>query len=146
MRHAAWSLFALVSACVTPMEVEELEKKVADLESRVATLEGKTPALAAGGPSWVARGSVEAAGRYYGVGMVRGIANHALARVTADNRARAEIAKLVEGAAIAAFGASNRAKIQSHISSTLPAVRIVDHWIAPDGSVYTLAELVASPP
>ena len=144
MRQIAWLAMTLAagSACVTPMEMEELEKKVADLESRVATLEGKTPAIAAGGPGWVARGSVESGGRYYGVGRVQGIANHALARVTADNRARAEVAKLVEIRAAAAFG-GNSSDARAFVAKTLPGVRIVDHWVAPDGSIYALAELVA---
>jgi len=144
MRHAL-GLFALASACVTPMEMEEVEKKVADLEARLATLEGKTSAVAAGAPGWVTRGSVDTGGgRFYGVGSVKGIANHALARVTADNRARTELARLVESAAVLSGRASTE-QIRKHVNAILTSVRIVDHWIAPDGSVYALAEVVASP-
>ena len=146
MRLSGGLVALAASACVSPMEMEELQNKVADLESRVAALEGKAPAIAAGAPGWVARGSVESGGRYFGVGSVSGIANHALARVTADNRARAEVSKLVERVATATFGASNRTGVQSYVSTTLAGVRVIDHWVAPDGSVYSLAELTASPP
>jgi hypothetical protein len=146
MRHAL-GLFALASACVTPMEMEELENKVVDLESRLAALEGKTSAVAAGSPGWVARGSVDTGTGYhfFGVGSVKGIANHALARVTADNRARAEVARLVEAAAVHGGHFTDPEQIRRHVNATLGSVRILDHWIAPDGSVYSLAELNASP-
>ena len=51
-------------------------------------------------PEWVLKGSGAFGGEsgrvFYGVGSVSGIKNHALARTTADNRARAEIAKIFE--------------------------------------------------
>jgi hypothetical protein len=47
-------------------------------------------------PEWVNKGSGAFGGEkrvFYGVGSASGIRNHALARTTADNRARAEISK-----------------------------------------------------
>ena len=48
-------------------------------------------------PDWVLKnGGAYGGGRrvFYGVGSVTGIKNHALARTTADNRARADLASL----------------------------------------------------
>src|SRR5688572_13222560 len=52
-----------------------------------------------GKPRWVTRGSVAVAGdkrAFYGVGSASGIKEAALLRSTADNRARAELAKLLD--------------------------------------------------
>src|SRR3954454_16648411 len=64
--------------------------------------QGEAPASMQGVdyPEWVVKGSRafggEAGRIFYGVGQVNGIKNMALARTTADNRARAEIAKIFE--------------------------------------------------
>jgi hypothetical protein len=53
------------------------------------------------GPPWVTKGSgaFDVAGSkvFYGVGVASGIRNKALLRQTSDNRARAEIAKILSG-------------------------------------------------
>jgi hypothetical protein len=100
------------------------------------------------------------AGRvFYGVGSVTGIKNHALARTTADNRARAEIAKIFEvysASLMKDYMASTTAgdmsasseeqhveqAIKTFSAATLSGVQIVDHWFHPvDGTVYALAQL-----
>jgi len=96
---------------------------------------------------------------FYGVGSVTGIRNHSLARTTADNRARAEIAKVFETytaslmkdyMASTTAGDMGSSSEEQHVESviktfsaqTLSGVLIVDHWFHPlDGTVYALASL-----
>jgi len=113
-------------------------------------------------PEWVLKGSGafggEAGRVFYGVGSVSGIKNHALARTTADNRARAEIAKTFEVysaslmkdyMASTTAGDMSAASEEQHVeqaiktfsAQTLSGVQIVDHWYHPDGTVYALAQL-----
>ena len=113
-------------------------------------------------PEWVTKGSGafggEAGRVFYGVGSVSGVRNHALARTTADNRARAEIAKIFEvysASLMKDYMASTTAgdmsasseeqhveqAIKTFSATTLSGVQIVDHWFHPDGTVYALAQL-----
>ena len=113
-------------------------------------------------PQWVVRGSGAFGndnGRlFYGVGSVSGIRNHSLARTAADNRARAEIAKIFEVysaslmkdymAATTAGDMSASAEeqhveqaIKTFSAATLSGVQIIDHYIAADGTQYSLARL-----
>jgi hypothetical protein len=113
-------------------------------------------------PEWVMKGSGafggEAGRVFYGVGSVTGIKNHALARTTADNRARAEIAKIFEvysASLMKDYMASTTAgdmsasseeqhveqAIKTFSAATLSGVQVVDHWFHPDGTVYALAQL-----
>ena len=114
-------------------------------------------------PEWVTKGSGafggEAGRVFYGVGSVSGIRNNALARTTADNRARAEIAKIFEVysaslmkdyMASTTAGDMSASSEEQHVEQaiktfsavTLSGVQIVDHWFHPDGTtVYALAQL-----
>jgi hypothetical protein len=114
-------------------------------------------------PEWVMKGSGAFGGEhgrvFYGVGSVSGIKNAALARTTADNRARAEIAKIFEvysASLMKDYMASTTAgdmsasseeqhveqAIKTFSAATLSGVQVVDHWIQPqDGTVYALAQL-----
>jgi len=113
-------------------------------------------------PEWVMKGSGAFGGEqgrvFYGVGSVSGIKNHALARTTADNRARAEIAKIFETysaslmkdyMASTTAGDMKASSEEQHVEQaiktfsavTLSGVQVVDHWIHPDGTVYALAQL-----
>ena len=119
-------------------------------------------------PGWVTRGSgaVHEGERraFVGVGSVHGIRNPALARSTADNRARAQIAKIFStysaslmrdyAASTAGGGGEGRdaarareeqdveQAIKTFSAATLSGVEIADHWYHPhDGSVFSLARL-----
>lgn len=114
-------------------------------------------------PEWVMKGSGAFGGEegrvFYGVGSVSGIKNPALARTTADNRARAEVAKIFETysaslmkdyMASTTAGDMSASSEEQHVenaiktfsAATLSGVQIVDHWFHPvDGSVYALARL-----
>ena len=128
-------------------------------------MEGEAPANFKGiqYPDWVMKGSGAFGGEegkvFYGVGSVTGIKNHALARTTADNRARAEIAKTFETysaslmkdyMASTTAGDMTASAEEQHVESviktfsaqTLSGVQIVDHWFHPgDGTVYALGRL-----
>jgi hypothetical protein len=113
-------------------------------------------------PEWVLKGSGAFGGEqgrvFYGVGSVSGIKNHALARTTADNRARAEIAKIFETysaslmkdyMASTTAGDMSASSEEQHVEQaiktfsavTLSGVQVVNHWVAPDGTWYALAQL-----
>jgi hypothetical protein len=115
-------------------------------------------------PDWVGKGSGAFGGEqgkvFYGVGSVSGMsANMGLARNTADNRARAEIAKIFEVYSASLMkdymasttagdmsAASNEQHVEQAIktfsAATLSGVQIVDHWTDPsDRTVYALARL-----
>ena len=112
-------------------------------------------------PDWVLKGSGAYggdAGRvFYGVGSVTGIKNHALARTTADNRARADLAKVFEtysaslmkdymASTMAGDAVSEERHVENVIKTfsaqTLSGVQVVDHWFHPaDGTVFALARL-----
>ncbi len=116
-----------------------------------------------GSPKWVNRGSGAFDGEhgkaFYGVGLLTGVQNEALARQAADNRARGEVAKLFDlyiaammkdyqrSTTAGDFKAS--AEEQDIVSAqktitevTLRGVEIRDHWIHPqNGTLYALAVL-----
>jgi hypothetical protein len=114
-------------------------------------------------PDWVIKGSGAFPGDegkqvFYGVGSVSGIRNHALARTTADNRARAEIQKTFETYSASLMkdymssttaGDMSASDEQQFVESatktfsagTLSGVVITEHWFHPDGTVYALAKL-----
>ena len=118
---------------------------------------------AAAGPEWVMKGSgafdVEKGKVFYGVGVASGIKNKALLRQTADNRARAEIAKTLETyvasltkdyMASTTAGDMSKSSEEQHVETalktftqtTLRGTTIVDRWVDPaDGSMYALCEL-----
>jgi hypothetical protein len=110
-----------------------------------------------GSPKWVNRGSGAFDGEhgkcFYGVGLLKGVRNEALARQAADNRARGEVAKLFDlyiaammkdyqrSTTAGNFKAS--AEEQDIVSAqktitevTLRGVEIRDHWIHPQTGVY----------
>ncbi|MBM4355489.1 MAG: hypothetical protein FJ109_17155 [Deltaproteobacteria bacterium] len=116
-----------------------------------------------GEPKWVVRGSgaFEEGGKkiFFGVGMVNGIGNKALARSTAENRARADLGKIFrtysaslmrDYMASTTAGDMTASAEEQHVDQaiktfskiTLSGVMIVDHWQDPsDGTVYALARL-----
>ncbi len=118
--------------CVDPEEMAQLKKRISTLERKMAKLE-KTQSQANNKPEidypkWVLKGSLIEGEHLFGVGSAKGIRNVSLARMTADNRARAEIAKLM----------SPGAKVEMKMSG----VEIIDHWIHPEnGALYALARL-----
>ncbi|NVM25697.1 MAG: hypothetical protein HWN70_07240 [Desulfobacterales bacterium] len=115
------------------------------------------------GPAWVNKGSgafdVDKGKVFYGVGIASGIRNRALLRSTADNRARAEIAKILETyvavlakdyMASTTAGDMKASSEEQHVEqalktfskTTLHGARIIDHWRDPaDGSLFSLCEL-----
>ncbi|MBW2250450.1 MAG: hypothetical protein JRF60_07420 [Deltaproteobacteria bacterium] len=115
------------------------------------------------GPAWVMKGGgafdVEKGKVFYGVGIASGIKNKALLRQTADNRARAEIAKTMETyvatlakdyMASTTAGDMSKSSEEQHVETalktfsktTLHGAAIVDRWMDPsDGSMYSLCEL-----
>ncbi len=115
------------------------------------------------GPAWVMKGSgafdVAKGKVFYGVGVASGIRNKALLRQTAENRARAEIAKTMETyvatlakdyMASTTAGDMSKSSEEQHVETalktfsktTLHGAEIVDRWMDPsDGSLYALCEL-----
>jgi hypothetical protein len=114
-------------------------------------------------PEWVLKGSGNWGGEesrvFHGVGSVSGIKNHELARTTAANRARAEIAKVFEvysASLMKDYMASTTAgdmsasseeqhveqAIKTFAAQTLSGIEIADYWFHPsDGTVYALASM-----
>lgn len=118
-------------------------------------------------PAWVVKGSgaFKDSGEhvFYGVGAVTGMHNKPLAVTSAENRARAEVAKVFEtysaslmkdyaasttgGAAITAETPSSEEQhieqtIKTFSAVTLSGVMIVDRWEDPNnGTIYSLARL-----
>jgi hypothetical protein len=121
------------------------------------------PPQAEKAPEWVNKGSgaFKDGGQnvFYGVGVSQGIRNRALLITTADDRARAEIAKVMESyvavlskdyMASTAAGETDKSSEEQHVSQTLKSfskftlhgVYIVDHYRDPsDGSQFALAKL-----
>ncbi len=113
-------------------------------------------------PAWVDKGSgafeVEKGKVFYGVGIASGIKNRALLVSTADDRARAEVAKVLETyvavlakdyMASTTAGDMSASSEEQHVEqalktftkSTLHGAMIVDHWKDPkDGSFFSLCE------
>jgi hypothetical protein len=117
----------------------------------------------ASGPKWVNKGSGardgEAGKAFYGVGIASGIRNEALARQTADNRARGEIAKIFDLYIAAMMKDYQRSttsgdfknsseeqdvlSVQKTVTEmTMRGIELRDHWMNPvSGSTYALAVL-----
>lgn len=115
------------------------------------------------GPAWVTKGSgafdTDKGKVFYGVGIASGIKNRALLISTADNRARAEIAKILETyvavlakdyMASTTAGDMSATSEEQHVEqalktftkATLHGAQIIDHWRDPsDGSYFALCEL-----
>lgn len=129
---------------------------------------GKKPVGPSAAPDWVIKGSgafKDTGNRvFYGIGAVTGVHNKPIAITTADNRARAEIAKIFEtytaslmkdyaasttGGIPAVTGASATSEeqhieqaIKTFSAATLSGVMIIDRWTEPsDGTIYSLARL-----
>lgn len=114
-------------------------------------------------PTWVVRGSgaFEEDGKkvFYGVGMVSGIGNRALARTTAENRGRAELQKIFrtysaslmrDYMASTTAGDMTASAEEQHVEQavktfskgTLSGVLVIDHWLDPsDGTNFALVKL-----
>ena len=114
-------------------------------------------------PEWVTKGGGAFGGEegrvFYGVGSVSGIRNHALARTTAENRARADLARVFETytaslmkdyMASTTAGDMSASSEEQHVeqvvktfsAQTLSGVQVVDRWWHPqDNTVYALARL-----
>jgi hypothetical protein len=123
---------------------------------------GKKPGALAG-PAWVAKGSgafdVDKGKVFYGVGVASGIKNRALLRSTADDRARAEVAKILETyvatltkdyMASTTAGDMSASAEEQHVEralktftkTTLHGAEIIDRWKDPaDGSLFSLCEM-----
>ena len=123
----------------------------------------KSADSAAQGPAWVTKGSgafeVEGSKVFYGVGAATGINNKALLRQTSDNRARAEIAKILEiyvasltkdYMAATTAGDMSASSEEQHVETalktftktTLHGATVIDRWMDPeDHSMYSLCEL-----
>lgn len=114
-------------------------------------------------PAWVDKGGgafdVDKGKVFYGVGMASGIKNRALLRSSADNRARAEIAKILETyvavlakdyMASTTAGDMSASLEEQHVEqalktftkTTLHGAQIIDRWRDPaDGSQFSLCEM-----
>ncbi|NKE69603.1 hypothetical protein MNODULE_02420 [Nitrospiraceae bacterium HYJII51-Mn-bac16s-1-B09] len=114
-------------------------------------------------PDWVQKGNGAFLDNdqkaFYGVGAVTGVKNKPLAKTAADNRARAEVAKVFEtysASLMRDYAASTTAgdfkktseeqnieqTIKTFSATTLSGVIIIDHWTDPaDGTLYSLARL-----
>jgi hypothetical protein len=136
-------IFLLVFGCQTPPQ--------------------ETADSAAAGPEWVMKGGgafdVDKGKVFYGIGAASGIKNKALLRQTADNRARSDIAKILETyvaslskdyMASTTAGDMSASSEEQHVESalktfakaTLHGAQIVDRWMdSADGTYYSLCEL-----
>jgi hypothetical protein len=114
-------------------------------------------------PEWVRKGAGAFLNKgdkaFYGIGSVSGVMNKSLARTTADNRARAELAKVFEtysASLMRDYAASTTAgdfkktseeqnieqAVKTFSAATLSGVVIIDHWTDPqDNTIYALAKL-----
>ncbi len=115
-----------------------------------------------GKPGWINKGSGAVktgdGGRiFYGVGIFKGSSNPALARSTADNRARNEIGRLISvysaslmkdymSSAQNADGSTEEVQeieqaIKTASSNAMSGIEMVDHYYAADGTIFALAQL-----
>jgi hypothetical protein len=115
-----------------------------------------------GTPKWVRKGSGAFDGdhgkAFYGVGLVAGIRNPALARQTADNRARGEIAKMFDLYVAAMMKDYQRSTTAGNFKSSaeeqdvvsaqktitevvVRGIEIHDHWTDAQGTLHALAVL-----
>lgn len=127
---------------------------------------GSRPAkeeMVAGAPDWVNRGSGAFSEKdnkfFYGVGSIVGVSNPALEQTSADNRARAEIARVMnlyvsslykdyQSASTASEpGKGNEEQLveqalKTTVDETLRGAKIIDHWRNPkSGALYSLSRL-----
>lgn len=127
------------------------------------TQTGGPGSLAPNGPAWVNKGNGAFTNikdkAFYGVGSVSGVQNKSLSIQAADNRARAEIAKIFQTysaslmrdyARSTTAGDMKKSSEEQDISNavktfsaaTLSGVVIVDHWQdSQDGTLYSLVKL-----
>src|SRR5437016_13572919 len=122
-------------------------------------------AACSGTPKWVSKGggymSEKDSKAFYGVGAVTGIRNEPLAKETADNRARADLAKYVDtytSYLMRDYAASTTAgdftktseeqnverALKTFVSTHLSGVLVVDRWEKDDKTgkiIYSLAKL-----
>jgi hypothetical protein len=122
-------------------------------------------AACSGNPKWVAKGggymSEKDKKAFYGVGAVTGIRNEPLAKETADNRARADLAKYVDtytAYLMRDYAASTTAgdftksseeqnverAVKTFVATHLSGVQVVDRWEKEDKNgktVYSLAKM-----
>jgi hypothetical protein len=125
-----------------------------------AVVQNNSP-IAQNAPAWVNQGSAAFPGSkaLYGVGMVSGVQNRALAIQAADNRARANIAAVLnvfiaqlgkDYAQSTTAGAMDKSSEEQNITNTLKTFTqvtlngtvIIDHWRDPsDGTIFALAKL-----
>ncbi|MEZ4271575.1 MAG: hypothetical protein R3C68_09130 [Myxococcota bacterium] len=84
-------------------------------------------------PEWVRAGTQRMPdGKLLGVAAFGGSRNSSLAQVTADNRARAEIAQLLTE--------DHKSPNRKGHEAVLRGVRIVERWHSPQGKWYSLAQ------
>lgn len=125
---------------------------------------GKPSPIANNGPEWVNKGSgafKDAAGKqvFYGVGSVQGVRNIPLARMSADDRGRADIAKIMNSyvttlskdyMASTTAGDMKASSEEQMVSQTLKNFAKftlhgsipVDHWVDKENNiVYSLVKL-----
>jgi hypothetical protein len=114
-------------------------------------------------PAWVDKGgsafSGDKAKAFYGVGIASGIKSVSLARSTADNHARVEIARSMRSYVTALYKSYQRATsssadanasaeeqdvqdtMKNYTEAELSGVDVVDRFTDSDGTVYSLAKL-----
>lgn len=134
---------------------------------KVWIIAGAVMVLAAcsGTPKWVGKGggymSEKDGKAFYGVGAVAGIRNEPLAKETADNRARADLAKYVDtytaylmrdyaaSTTVGDFTKSSEEQnveraVKTFVATHLSGVQVIDRWEKEEKSgrtIYSLAKL-----
>ena len=122
-----------------------LEQFERDSKERAKAAAGLPQKLAPKGrePSWLKKGSwIERTGKTelrFGVGIVAGIKNPALAASTASNRARAEIAKLQSIEVQSRTEGDGSKTVKTTTTAVLSGVEIIDYFQASDDTWYALA-------
>jgi hypothetical protein len=110
-------------------------------------------------PDWVNRGSgafkIGGVQGFYGVGIASGIRNPALKRTAADDRGRAELAKIMnsyvtvlEKTFVSSAGDMDTSRLEkvsrtskSFAKATLRGAECMDHWTDPNDTLYALCRL-----
>lgn len=101
-------------------------------------------------PAWVERGTclfdAGSGVSGFGVGYVSGLRNAALAQQTSDNRARAELSKVmtaVVGAALESGDPDEKAHevVRTALSAAMDSAQIIDRFAGQEATVYSLARL-----
>ncbi|HAM36847.1 MAG TPA: hypothetical protein DEB40_10730 [Elusimicrobia bacterium] len=124
----------------------------------------KASPIASNAPEWVNKGSgafkdAQGGAVFYGVGIAQGIKNRALQVTAADDRGRAEIAKIMNSYVVVltkdymastTAGDMTKSSEEQHVSQvlknfakfTLHGATPVDHWKDPaDGTLFALIKL-----